>query len=117
MTVAFFYLSQVLGRPVRTGRGERVARIKDVVARLEASDHTGEVALEPFPPIAGLVVENERRLIFIPWRQITRLDANGAQLSSPRLDMQQFERREGEVLLARDILDKQLIDIDGRRVI
>jgi hypothetical protein len=25
-------------------------------------------------------------------------------------------RREGEVLLARDVLDKQLIDVDGKRV-
>jgi hypothetical protein len=26
-------------------------------------------------------------------------------------------RRDGEVLLARDVLDKQLIDVDGKRVV
>lgn len=113
----FFYLSQVLKRPVCTGGGERVARIKDLVARLEALNATGEVSLEDYPPISGLVVENEGRDIFIPWQKIRSLGPAGARLAEASLDLQSFQRREGEVLLARDILDKQLIDIDGRRVI
>jgi magnesium transporter len=113
----FFYLSQVRGRPVRTGQGDRVARIKDLVARLEALNAKGEASLEAYPPISGLVVDIEKRPIFIPWNQIRSLGPQGAQLSSARIDLRPFERREGEVLLARDILDKQLIDIDGRRVI
>jgi CBS domain-containing protein len=113
----FFYLSQVLGRPVRTGRGDRVARIKDLVARLEALNAKGETSLEAYPPISGLVVEIENRRIFIPWGQVQRLGPAGASLSSAQIDLRPFERREGEVLLAKDMLDKQLIDIDGRRVI
>lgn len=114
--MAFFYLSQVLGRPVCTGSGERVARIKDLVARIEAVD-AGEVRSEPYPPIAGLVVDMHKRTIFIPWSQVAHLGKDGAQLASSRIDLRTFERREGEVLLRRDILDKQLVDIDGRRVI
>jgi len=113
----FFYLSQVLGRPVRIRRGDRVARIKDLVARLEALNSRGEIALEAYPPISGLVVEIEKRDIFIPFGHIETLGPEGARLASPLIDQRPFERREGEVLLARDILDKQLIDIDGRRVI
>jgi sporulation protein YlmC with PRC-barrel domain len=48
--MGFFYLSQVLRRPVWTQRGERVARIKDIVARLEALNAKGEIALEVYPP-------------------------------------------------------------------
>jgi magnesium transporter len=113
----FFYLSQILRRPVRTGRGERVAKIKDVVARLEALNAKGEASLEAYPQISGLVVEIENRPIFIPWQQVRALGPDGADLGSATIDLRPFERREGEVLLARDILDKQLIDIDGRRVI
>lgn len=115
--MSFFYLSQVLGRPVRLRRGDRVARIKDLVARLEALNTRGEIALEAYPPISGLVVEIEKRDIFIPWDHVQTLNPEGAQLASPLIDQRPFERREGEVLLGRDILDKQLIDIDGRRVI
>ena len=38
-------------------------------------------------------------------------------LNSDILDLRRFARREGEVLLARDVLDKQLIDVDGKRVV
>lgn len=113
----FFYLSQVLGRPVRTERGERVARIKDLVARIEVLNARGEVSLEAYPPISGLVVEIDRRPIFIAWNQLGKLGPDGAQLATATINLLRFQRREGEVLLARDILDKQLIDIDGRRVI
>jgi len=113
----FFYLSQVLSRPVYTGRGERVARIKDVVARLEALNHRGEFTQESYPPISGLVVEISKREIFISYDLVKSLGPEGARLSSARIDLRNFQRREGEVLLARDMLDKQLIDIDGRRVI
>lgn len=114
--MTFFYLSQVLGQSVCTDRGERVARIKDLVARLELIQ-TDEVRAEPYPPISGLVVTMHKRSIFIPWSQIGSLGPEGARLASSRIDLRAFERREGEVLLRRDILDKQLVDIDGRRVI
>ena len=39
------------------------------------------------------------------------------RLNSDILDLRPFVRREGEVLLARDVLDKQLIDVDGKRVV
>ncbi|MDQ2741483.1 MAG: CBS domain-containing protein [Chloroflexota bacterium] len=113
----FFYLSQVLGQPVRTSGGDRLARIKDLVAQLEALNAKGEGTREPYPPISGLVVEVAKRDIFIPWSQVASLGGEGARLSSATISLLRFDRREGEVLLARDIFDKQLIDIDGRRVI
>lgn len=114
--MAFFYLSQVLNRPVCTRSGERVARVKDLVAQLQKRDEDAVVS-EPYPPLAGLVVDMYHRAIFIPWSRVEALGRDGARLSSSRIDLDQFERREGEVLLAKDILDKQLVDIDGRRVI
>jgi magnesium transporter len=115
--MGFFYLSQVLRRPVWTQRGERVARIKDIVARLEALNAKGEIALEVYPPIAGLVVDIENREVFMPWSQVSVLGPEGSRLKSSSIYLDAFERREGEVLLARDMLDKQLIDFDGRRVV
>jgi hypothetical protein len=38
-------------------------------------------------------------------------------MSSDKLDLTPFVRREGEVLLAKDVLDNQLIDVDGKRVV
>jgi Mg/Co/Ni transporter MgtE len=50
------------------------------------------------------------------WR-MTDLNEQGVRLNSDILDLRPFVRRDSEVLLARDVLDKQLIDVDGKRVV
>src|SRR6266581_7035740 len=102
------YLSQVLGRPILDLEGERVATLKDVIVRLGEDDH---------PPVAGFVARYRRRDFFLVRWRITDLNQQGVRLNSDILDLRPFVRREGEVLLARDVLDKQLIDVDGKRVV
>jgi magnesium transporter len=102
------YLSQVLGRPIRDLEGERVATVKDVIVRLGSDDH---------PPVTGLVARYRRRDFFLARWGISEFNQNGASLTSDILDLRPFVRRETEVLLARDVLDKQLIDVDGKRVV
>src|SRR5919112_1951576 len=101
------YLSQVLRRPIRDREGERAATLKDVIVRL-GEDH---------PPLTGVVARLGRRDFFLPRAHIMSLDEQGVRLNTDVLDRTPFSRREGEVLLARDVLDKQLIDVDGKRVV
>ncbi|HLA12740.1 MAG TPA: CBS domain-containing protein [Pyrinomonadaceae bacterium] len=102
------YLSQVLGRPIRDLEGLRVATVKDVIVRLGEEEH---------PPVSGLVARYRRRDFFLSRWRITELNDSGVQLNSDILDLRPFVRRHNEVLLARDVLDKQLIDVDGKRVV
>ena len=102
------YLSQVLGRPIRDLEGESVATVKDVITRLGEDDH---------PQIIGIVARYRRRDFFVSRWRITEISEAGVRLNSDVLNLKPFERREGEVLLARNVLDKQLIDVDGKRVV
>ena len=102
------YLSQVLGRPIVDLEGERVATLNDVIVRLGEGDH---------PPVAGFVARYRRRNFFLPRWRISHFDEQGVRLNSDILDLRPFTRRDGEVLLARDVLDKQLIDAAGKRVV
>ncbi|MBA2339472.1 MAG: magnesium transporter [Pyrinomonadaceae bacterium] len=101
------YLSQILRQPVRDREAERVATIKDIIVQL-GEDH---------PPVTGLVARYRRRDFFVPRPKLAQLNEHGARLNSDILDLRPFARRDGEVLLARDVLDKQLIDVDGKRVV
>ncbi|HZI47253.1 MAG TPA: CBS domain-containing protein [Pyrinomonadaceae bacterium] len=102
------YLSQVLGRPIVDLEGERVATLNDVIVRLGEDDH---------PPVAGFVARYRRRNFFLPRWRFSHFDEQGVRLNSDILDLRPFTRRDGEVLLARDVLDKQLIDAAGKRVV
>jgi CBS domain-containing protein len=101
------YLSQLLGRPIRQSSGLAAATLKDVIVRL-GEDH---------PPVTGIVAYIQRRDIFFSRANIVELNEHGVRLNTDILNLREFTRREGEVLLARDVLDKQLIDVDGKRVV
>ncbi|HEX6674018.1 MAG TPA: CBS domain-containing protein [Actinomycetes bacterium] len=105
---ALLSLAGLLGSPVVNQAGEEIGELVDLVARW---------AEEPYPPLTGLVVRVARRQVFVPAEQVVELDRRGARLRSARLDLREVERRPGEVLLARDVLDHQLVDTDGIKVI
>ncbi len=102
------YLSQVLSRPIRDLEGDSVAIVKDVIVRLGEEDH---------PALIGVVARYRRRDFFVSRWRITEFNERGVRLNSDILDLRPFVRRDGEVLLARNVLDKQLIDVDGKRVV
>lgn len=102
------YLSQILSRPIYDAAGEKIASISDILVRYGSDD---------YPPVIGLVARFRRRNFFIPRRNISEFGEHGAKMSSAKLNITPFERREGEVLLGKDVLDNQLIDVDGKRVV
>lgn len=102
------YLSQILGRPIFDGRNDKIATIADVIVLYGQED---------YPPVIGLVARYRRRNFFMPRRDIAELGEHGAKMRSTVLDLTPFTRREGEVLLGKDVLDNQLIDVDGKRVV
>src|SRR3954454_18880893 len=102
------YVSQIQNRPIFDARGERIATISDVLVRYGDDEH---------PPVIGLVARYRRRNFFMPSRDFTDLGLHGARMTSVILHLTPFIRREGEVLLGKDVLDNQLIDVDGKRVV
>jgi CBS domain-containing protein len=99
----------LIGTPVTLPTGAEVGRLTDVVARWETT--------ASYPPVTGLVVRVGRRLAFVPVAQVDTLTHGGVRLRSARLDLADFERREGEVVLMGDVVDHQLVDVDGVRVV
>lgn len=102
-------LAGVIGAPLANQAGAEVGTIDDFVAQWDGG--------EPYPPITGMVVRVGRRKTWVPGPVVADLSETGARLRSARLDLREFQRRPGEVLLARDVLDHQLVDVDGRQVI
>jgi magnesium transporter len=105
--MAIYYLSQLLGLPVRDRLGEKIATVKDLIVRFGTD----------YPPVIGIMARSRRRDFFIARHHVTEITEQKVQLSTYKLDLQPFARRAGEILLGRDVLDKQIIDINGRRVV
>lgn len=96
------------GGPVATIGGSEVGRLVDVVVRWGSG---------LYPAATGLVVRVGVRRAFVHAGQIAEMTSGGVELNSVRVDLRDFVRRPGEVLLNRDVLDHQLVDVDGARVV
>jgi len=101
------YLSQAIGRPVLDASGEPLGKVDDLIVAVG----------DRYPPVTGLVVATDRRRIFLPWSHVARFDASGARLSTDTIDITRFAQRPDEIQLRSDLLDKQIVDIDGRKVV
>jgi CBS domain-containing protein len=102
------HLSLVVGGEVWSEDGGRVGRVDDLIVRL------GE---DEYPPVTGLLAAVEHRQVFVPADALARIEQGRVTLRAARLDLRPFERRPHEVLLRKDVLDRQLINIDGARLV
>jgi CBS domain-containing protein len=100
------FLTSIVDRPVQGQAGEVLGQLEDLIVRIG----------DPYPSITGLVVRDGRRRFFVPAGHVESLNGT-ARLASSIVDLAPFTRRNGEVLLRRDVLDHQLIDITGRRIV
>ena len=102
-------LAGLIGRPVLNQAGDEVGRVADLLAKVYGG--------ETYPLVTGVVMRVGRRRAFLDASAIDRLHRRSVTLRTARLDLREFQRRDGEVLLARDILDHQLVDTDEIQVI
>jgi MgtE intracellular N domain/CBS domain len=102
------HLSAVVGSPLRDADGERLGKVEDLIVRL------GGVG---YPPITGFLVNVAGRTSYLGADRVSQIGQDGVVLRKAKLDLRRFERRPEEVLLKRDLLDRQLINVQGARLV
>jgi len=106
--VHVLHLSFVAGGALRDSAGERLGRVDDLIVRLEG---------EEYPPVSGAVADVAGRKVFVPISSISEIAEGRVTLREQRMDLQHFQRRPGEILLRKDVLDRQVINIEGARLV
>ncbi len=109
MPNAIVHLSSIAGSPLLDAAGERLGTVEDVVARLDGTDAP--------PAVVGLVGQVAGRQLFVPMDRVERLERAAARTATTKLDLAQFERRPGEVLLRADVLDRSMINVRTARLV
>ena len=104
----YLHLSLVVPCALRDRGGERLGRVIDLIARLDGDD---------YPPLSGALAEVAGRPVFVPASEIESIGPEEIKLRSSRLDLEHFHRHEQEILLRKDLLDRQLINVEGARLV
>jgi CBS domain-containing protein len=102
------FLTEILGAEVIDVRQRRAGTVRDVTVRVQ----------EPYPVVTGLVTSRRGELV-IPWSRVRSFAAATREvaLRTSREEVEHYQADPRDVWLARDVLDKQVVDTDGRRVV
>lgn len=102
------YLSEFLERRVLDREGEFVGKLKDFVVGFQ----------EDFPRVQGCVIQSGNAYLAIPFNEVQYIFK---EFVTTKHSVQNVLQAAGEIssslLVVRDILDKQIIDISGAKVV
>jgi CBS domain-containing protein/sporulation protein YlmC with PRC-barrel domain len=102
-----FYLSKLLGSPVRDAADKPAGTVHDLV-----------VASTPvYPRVTAIAVRRRGKVVYAPWSAVTSFEESGTMLRIPSAELAVRELQPGELHLSATFLDKQLVDTEGRKVI
>ena len=102
------YLSSVIGRSVINNIGEQIGILRDLIM----------VPGEVFPEVSHIVIKSRKGLKTLPWNEValfTHVVISVSGVRPPGLCA--YEPVEGEILVKRDLLDKQIVDVNGAKVV
>ncbi|HLI55260.1 MAG TPA: CBS domain-containing protein [Acidimicrobiales bacterium] len=106
--VEVMHLSCLLGSQVKASDGQPAGKLSDVIVRLGDGG---------YPPLTGVVVNIAGQERFAHIHDVARLDCDEVRLSTDAGRLGPFERRPGEVLLAKDVAGRHLIHLKGARLV
>ncbi len=97
-------LADRLGSRVATESGTQLGRLRDMGARLA----------EPYPRVASLRVGDRRASRLVAWTDVRSFETDPIVVGAAP---EEGGEEHDELLLKRDVLDAQIVDVAGRRVV
>ncbi|HSW62973.1 MAG TPA: CBS domain-containing protein [Dissulfurispiraceae bacterium] len=101
------FLSEVLKKPVFDPKGEIVGRVHDALV----------VKGDPLPKIAAVILHQRKQLLILRWEQINLFSKRVISTYLNEGELPSYELQETDLLASRDILDKQIVDVNGVKIV
>lgn len=101
------FLSEIIRKPIFDPKGEVIGRMKDAVV----------VKGDPLPKVSALIIEMKKRLCRIKWEEINIFNKRILSAYVHADSAEPYEMSEDDLLAVRDILDRQIVDANGAKVV
>jgi CBS domain-containing protein/sporulation protein YlmC with PRC-barrel domain len=101
------YLSEVLKKDIIDQHGKRIGALWDLVI----------VPGARFPGVIKLVLKNRKQLIEVPVTDVHLFNKFVIALNLSEKPLAHYRHHEGDILIKRHILDKQILDVNGAKVV
>lgn len=100
------YLTELLNKAVYDKQNENLGKVKDV---LISSSGT-------YPKIEAIKIKSNGEYYFIPSKYIDQITSEEILLSETLEDIRQYPKQDSIIKLSRDILDHQVVDMEGSKI-
>ena len=100
------YLSDFIKKPVLSPSGEQIGKLKDVVV---SSDHSYPILKALEITVTGKQIKN------ISWRCVEKIGKE-VKLNCSLDEIKDYEIQKHDVLLLKDVMDRQVVDIEGKKI-
>ena len=101
------FVSGIFKKPILDPKGDELGRVKDLVI----------VKGEPFPKVSALIIEKKNKVFKLPWTDLNIFNKRIISANVYGETLQPYDFNEKDLLLVRDILDKQIVDANGAKVV
>ena len=101
------FVSDVQNKPVLDQTGEEIGKLKDIIV----------AGGDPFPAVTALIVTSGRTTYVIPWDMMNLFNKRVISVNVTRSSLQPSTPAPNEILICRDMLDKQIVDINGAKLV
>jgi len=103
----FLFFTDLVGRKVVSSDGAPMGRLADLVA----------VSGEPYPPVESLVVRSDRKLWQVPWTSVESVNGTIRLVPGASLEPIPEAPVPDRLHLGQEILDRQIVDIEGAKLV
>ncbi|NWF76937.1 MAG: magnesium transporter [Nitrospirae bacterium] len=101
------FVSEILRKPVLDPKGEELGKVKDLIV----------IKGEPLPKISALIIERRKKIYKLPWYELNIFNKRIISSKIYPEGLTPYEYDEKDLLILRDILDKQIVDANGAKVV
>lgn len=101
------FVSEVHRKPVLDQAGEEIGKLTDITVGQS----------DPFPAVTALVVTSAKHTYLIPWDQVNLFNKRVISANILRDKITAVDIPPSEILICRDLLDKQIVDINGAKLV
>ncbi len=101
------FVSEVLRQPVLDPRGEDLGRLRDLII----------VKAEPLPKVSAIIIERKKRPYLIDWSSLELFNKRIITARILSSELRPYDMTSPDLLAVRDLLDKQIVDVNGVKVV
>ncbi len=105
--VGEIFVSEVYKKPVLDQTGEEIGKLTDIVVTMG----------EPFPAVGAITVASAKDAFLVPWDMVNLFNRRVISVNACSKDLTPSPPSPTDILICRDLLDKQIVDINGAKLV